>query len=92
MRKDEPFYESGYQFHMFYALSAPGIDGMEVAVAGLDDAGIGVLRDGAVLKRHPMVPVQTVIRAKDAQGRACTFLLVGLYGPVVTDEGILEGE
>ncbi len=83
---------SGHQFYVLDALSAPGVDGVEVSVAGLDDAGVGVLRYGRVFQGHPMIPVKSVVGTKDTKGRSRPFLLVGLYGPVVTDEGILEGE
>jgi len=74
------------------ALAAPGVDGVQMSVAGLDDTGIGVLRDRRVFQCHPVLPVKSVVGTKDTKGRSRPFLFVGLYGPVVADEGVSEGE
>ena len=75
---------------MFNPLTAPGIDGMEMAVAALDDGGVGVLGNWTVFQGDPVTPVDAVITAEDGQWRTGTFLLGRFDGPVVADKGVFR--
>ena len=55
---------------MFDALPAPSVYHMDMAIATLDDGGVGVLQDGRVFERYPVVPMD--VRAP--------FSLVGSMG------------
>ena len=80
---------------MFDTLAAPGVDHMDMAVATLDDRGVGILQDGGVLEGDPMVPVDAVCAAEDGERGSGALLLCRLDGPVVADHGegaILQGD
>ena len=80
---------------MFDALAAPGVDHMDMAVATLDDGGVGVLQDGRVFERYPVVPMDAVGTTQDGEWRTGTLLLGGFDGPVVTYHGkgaVLQGD
>ena len=61
---------------------------MDMAVATLDDGGVGVLQDRRVLECYPVVPVDAVRAAEDGEGRTGALLLGWLDGPVVADHGV----
>ena len=68
---------------------------MEFAVLALDDAGVGVLADGRVLKGQGVAPVDAVVA--DGNGERCANTLLGAWqrGEVVVDEhmaAVLEGD
>ena len=80
---------------MFDALPAPSVYHMDMAIATLDDGGVGVLQNGRVFERYPVVPMDAVCAAKDGERRTGTLLLGRLDGPVVADHGegaILQGD
>ena len=73
---------------MLHSLSAPGIDGVEMTVAGLDDAWVGILTYRTVLKRNPVLPVESILADEYGERCAITLLLGHLYRPVVAYHGI----
>ena len=59
---------------------------MQFAVLALNDAGVGVLADGRVLKCQGVSPMGSVVADGNGEGRADTFLGARQRGEVVVDK------
>ena len=70
---------------MFYSLSAPGVDAVDVTVCCLYYRRIGVLADGGVFESYPMVPVFAVVALHQRERCAQSFTVLNAvrYGFLV---------
>ena len=73
---------------MFHTQASPSVYGMQMTVARLYDGWVGILVDRAVLERHPVFPMQSVVAEHDRQRSSRPFLFVRLNGPIVANECI----